>query len=306
MALTFVCQRVKRIIMKCFTPALLFSLASLALGVVAQAAPSEFIQLQIKEREARLDELAVDIKRLDAKIEKKIDRLEQRFLNVKDSRESQITVQQTKEKLIQGLGDLAKYYAGQRDLFLKESQSSNPRADEETLKKAVEAYDQHIDKRIEQITRLNQSLASPHPDSKQGNDKQLARRTREQREEAQQALTKIIDRLEKENKELALRIKSMSAQEAESVTEQIEHNQELIDRRTRQLEQMADAPQTAAKPVSKSEALQLRKLLEAEAQDIKEDSYRLANLAIEYAKEVEAIRQLKHELAAQPEDGHSH
>lgn len=292
--------------MNCLKPAIYFFASLCLLSQLCQAAPRDFIQMQLEAREERVEELGDEIKRLDAKVERKLDRLEKRFISVKDSRESHITVQQTKERLINSLGKLANYYQEQRDLFMKELQRADPRADEVTLKKAVEAYDKHIDKRIEQITRLNQSLASPHPDSNQGNDKQIARRTREQREETKQALEKIIDTLEKENDELALRKQSMGKHEAEVAEAQMEHNEKLINKRTKQLDQMIDAPQLSAMPVSKSEALQLRKLLEAETQDIKEDSYRLSNLAIEYAKEVEAVRQLKVELGAHPEDGHSH
>jgi len=261
--------------------------------------------MQLKERQERVEELGDEIKRLDAKIEKKIDRLEKRFLSVKDSRESMVTVQQTKEKLINSLGELAKYYAVQRDLFVKESQRIDPRADEETLDRVAKAYDKHINKRIEQITRLNQSLASPHPDSKQGRDKQIARRTKEQRAETMNAMQGIIDNLEKESKELRVRMASMSEQEKEKAEKQIAANEMLIEKRTDQLEQMEDAPQLSAQPVSKSEALELRKLLESATQDIKEDSYRLSNLAIEYAKEVEAVRQLKGYAGANQKDAHS-
>ncbi len=99
-------------------------------------------------------------------------------------------------------------------------------------------------------------------------------------------------------------MKTISKQDQEKMREVVEYNEALIAKQTVQLESMEDAPQVTAKPVSKSEALDLRKLLESSAQDIKEDCYRLSNLVIEYALEEEAVNRLKAQLGAQP-DGES-
>lgn len=284
--------------MKYFIASCLLCSASFFGSASVVAAPQNFIQLQLEEREERVEELGDEIMRLDKKIEHKLDRLEKRFIDVRDSRDSLITVQKAKEDLINKLGELAEYYAQQRELMLKESRRDMPRANPETLDRIAEAYDKHIDARIEQITRLSQSLASPNAESDRGRDKQIARRTREQRNATQEALRGIIDRLEKENDELRLRKKSMGEHDAEMMEQVIQQNEELIEKRTLQLEALEDAPQKNTKPVSKSEALELRKLLEASAQDIKEDSYRISNLVIEYAKEEEAVRRLTEQLQA--------
>jgi len=283
-----------------YLPRLFAILLAIGLFPAAFAANPSFIELQLEDRQARLEELTAEAKRLNRNIEGKIARLESRFAGVKDSQESGVTVHQTKERLITGLGELSRYYAEQRDLFLTEAKQTMPRADPELLKKIAARYDGLINERIAQITRLERSLASPNPESSRGSGQQIARRTLKQRNATRAIMQGIIQRLQQENETLQRQLAAASAHDQAIIKDTIAHNEMLIKTRQSQLAALdADEGSTPTRAVSKSEALQLRKWFEASAQDIKEDSYRLSNLAIEYAQESAAIDRLKAELAKQ-------
>ena len=114
------------------------------------------LERHITERDERLAELAQDIITLDARVEKRVDRLVDVLKQSKDSKDSKVSVARTKEKAIEGLTKTIQYYDGKRRGIKELVREESPIRD--TLIGDVKKFDARIEKRVAQIVELTKSF----------------------------------------------------------------------------------------------------------------------------------------------------
>lgn len=267
-------------------------------------------------REKRANDVLQDILDLDKDVETQIDVITQKLASIRDSKDSRITVLQTKEKVIEGLKNLVAYYHQERSLMEKEMQKHYPQAQGEDLKDMAHAYDEKIEKRVEQIITLTQSLEThqdlpkyiEHRDGwgntwKEKNkdykmQQQVDNRTTATRKKLIEAIDSAVQRLENETAELERELNYYTPQEQELIKEMIERNKETIARRKQQKLEIiggGSAP-SGQQTVSRSSAHELTKMIDAAGNNLRTDIVRLSNLSKQYLAEKQAVASLKQNL----------
>ncbi len=114
------------------------------------------LESHIAEREERLGELREDIRTLDTRVEKRVDRLVDVLVKSKDSNSSKVTVVRTKEKAIEGLRSTIKYYDEKRRSIRQALGKKSAISDD--LAEDVKKIDARIEKRVDQIMELTKSF----------------------------------------------------------------------------------------------------------------------------------------------------
>ena len=112
----------------------------------------------IEQRETRLDELRDDLKRLDARIEKRVDELVNMLGEIHDSNESKIRVSQIKMRAINGLRRWIKTYKSRRAVILESLRQNSAHLPKDQLANDIDAFDKRIEKRVSQIMKLSESM----------------------------------------------------------------------------------------------------------------------------------------------------
>ncbi|MGI9240914.1 MAG: hypothetical protein ACR2RV_08935, partial [Verrucomicrobiales bacterium] len=147
------------------------ALSGLSLSLSAQTAPAPAtapmsmedrrasianLENHIAEREERLGELREDIRTLDTRVEKRVDRLVDVLVKSKDSNSSKVSVVRTKEKAIEGLRNTIKYYDQKRRSIRQALGKQSAISDD--LAEDVKKIDARIEKRVDQIMELTKSF----------------------------------------------------------------------------------------------------------------------------------------------------
>lgn len=114
------------------------------------------LRQHIEMRETRLSELTADIKTLDDRTEKRIDKIVDTLSKLKDSESSKTRINTLKAEVITGLRKTIGMYQNKRREVLEELRTSKGPAD--ALTKDMDALDARIQKRVDQVLELAKSM----------------------------------------------------------------------------------------------------------------------------------------------------
>ena len=115
------------------------------------------LKQHIAQREARFEVLKQDLLALDARVESQIDAIVKNLASLKDSNDSKTRVANIKGDVIDALVRTIWIYRQKRmDVFERMRKDSN--IPKELLEKNLKAFDDRIDKRVEQVMELAKSF----------------------------------------------------------------------------------------------------------------------------------------------------
>ncbi|MFT4548701.1 MAG: hypothetical protein ACI8XO_001184 [Verrucomicrobiales bacterium] len=278
------------------------------------------LERHITERDERLAELAQDIITLDARVEKRVDRLVDVLKQSKDSKDSKVSVARTKEKAIEGLTKTIQYYDGKRRGIKELVREESPIRD--TLIGDVKKFDARIEKRVAQIVELTKSFTESEELKKYDEttrsdwgwswtERRISEDWRQNRRDSNhtklqdkgmmEALGKNIDYLKSRIVFLKAQLESkgITSAEKELYESDIARNESLIKVREEQiyeLETLADGPKPDA--VDRDRAHEIADLLEDTVADIREDFFDIFAKYSELNAQREQLAKLKTNLEA--------
>lgn len=275
----------------------------------------------LKMREERLAEVAAEIRERGEATDKKIGRIVDMLTSLKDSQSSKRRVSDIKGEAIAGLQKMLAVYKRERRAIVEKVRSDDS-APVVALMKDMDNIDKLGEKRVAQIVELVKSMPGGEDVSKYEQDgsyeyngvayensriseewRQNRRdkvESEKQRREAQEALKKAIDDLERRRDSLKAQLSGgkLNETEKELYEQELGHVSMLVDVRKSQLLAVA-APSTAAgNAASKGEADDLRQLFQDARKDIAEDFAKTVRLYHSAAAEREKIHAVKENLAA--------
>jgi hypothetical protein len=272
-------------------------------------------------REERLAEVAAEIRTRGEATDKKIGRIVDMLTALKDSQSSKRRVSDIKGEAIVGLKKMLEVYKRERNGIVEKIRGDNS-APVEALMKDMENIDKLAEKRVGQIVELVKSMPGGEDISKYEQDgsyeyngvayenSRISEEWRQNRRdkvesekarrEAQDALKKAIDDLERRRDTLKAQLAGgkLNATEKELFEQELGNVSVLVDVRKSQLLSVA-APSTAAEnAASKGEADDLKELFQDARKDIAEDFAKTVRLYQSAAAEREKIHEVKENLAA--------
>ena len=225
-------------------------------------------------QEQRADLLLDEIKKIDGRIEDRVDHLLATLRMVGDSKDSRTKVARMKEDTIAGLQKSIAYYQQKRSWLQEELRRPTYTLTEEEKKRIISRFDERIEKRVKQILELNKSMPT-HQDYEQykavsggwygettfvesedyKQNRRLASHTNALRDKLIKELQKSIDRLESQNRDLARQQAAAKNSELRlALGAEPGKNEELLNVRRTQLQEMFTVPSTPTRPVSGKEA----------------------------------------------------
>lgn len=279
------------------------------------------LENHIAEREERLGELREDIRTLDTRVEKRVDRLVDVLVKSKDSNSSKVSVVRTKEKAIEGLRNTIKYYDQKRRSIRQALGQKSAISDD--LAEDVKKIDARIEKRVDQIMELTKSF-TPSKDVKKydessnswgwgwswterriSDDWRQNRRdgshTRLQNKHMKEALEKSLQYVESQAVWIKgqLEQKKITPEMKALYEEELARNESLINIRQAQIDELV-TPSSTPNPsaVSRDRAHDLANLLDDTANDIHDDFFSIFSKYSELNKEREQVAKLQANLEA--------
>jgi len=253
----------------------------------------------VAEREIRLREIASDIIRLDRRLEGQIDRVVKKLASVKDSQKSGYRVSQVKMEAMEGLGKTIANYQSKRATLIQEIREQRSGIPKEVLDGDVKIFDEHVEKRIEQILKLSKSFTQDadvkkyeivHGDPyyrygsgwsdeiRQISDEWRQNRRdrtmdKKQRSEILEALKKSIERLVAlvAGQEDSLANRKMSKAESSLMQSEMDRNKALLELRNGQLQELLEVDTPATASVGRDAAQDLQHALRDSAADMRQD-----------------------------------
>ena len=249
------------------------------------------IKAQGRETRTKLDETAERMVEVDDDLEARVDRLLGMLTQVSDSTESGTKVIRMKENLGEGLMESLKYYHAEREKVRVELDKPFRKLSKEQLEKEQELFEAKMEKRIDQILGLSDSLVqhkgykkySTHYQNTGHGGNRVIRETTDEykqnrrasakgaraKEGLSEGLRESAENLEASNKklkdELAL---NLSQADRESIEAKIAKNTKLIEKRKKQLDGTLGAPAPATRSVGSRGAKVLRGDIQAEAEAV--------------------------------------
>lgn len=280
------------------------------------------LERHIQDREERIVEITEDIERLDARVEKQIDKIVDRLKSIEDSKDSQVRVAQTKEQAIDGLRRTIEYYVRKRDELREQIRTSKSAIPKETLQKDLEIFDTRIDKRIEQIIGLAKSFTEWKDVDKYKTwtkerwrryetsyrisddwrfNRKATRHTEAQAKEIAEALNKSIETLNRRSADLEEKLRPTNLPDsARQVYEQaLEHNEAMISARQQQIDELStSAGREPTSPVSRSTAHSIELSIRDSTDDLRTDFFAIFEKYAQLNAEREQVAQMTANLQA--------
>lgn len=281
------------------------------------------LEQHIAQREERLQELAEDIRQLDARTEKRIDSIVSKLRDLSDSEDSKTRITRLKGKVIRGLAKSIELY-GQKRARTLEQERSNADTPLSGLQQDMGRIDERIEKRVDQIMELAKSLPAPEDVEKYESDggtyywdgwyDERTRISGEWRQNRRQSVATDKER-EAIRKELEGAIKSLESDQ-DRIRGLLDNRQ--LDERNRAV-QLAELGRVSARldrrreelaeieipggdanavQVDKREADALAKLVEDSADDLAGDLWEVLRKYDEAVTERDQVARLKENLEA--------
>ena len=272
-------------------------------------------------REERLAEVAAEIRTRGEATDKKIGRIVDMLTGLKDSQSSKRRVSDIKGEAIAGLKKMLEVYNRERNGIVAKLRGDDS-VPVEALLKDMENIDKLAEKRVGQIVELVKSMPGGEDISKYEQDSsyeyngvayensRISEEWRQNRRdkvesektrrEAQDALKKAIDDLERRRDTLKSQLAGgkLNETEKELYEQELGHVSSLVDVRKTQLLAVAAPSAAAENAASKGEADDLKALFQDARKDIAEDFGKTVRLYQAAAAEREKIFEVKENLAA--------
>jgi hypothetical protein len=272
-------------------------------------------------REARLAEVAGEIRERGEATDKKIGKLVDMLAGLKDSQSSKRRVSEVKGDAIAGLKRMLDVYKRERNAIVQQLRSDDS-VPSESLMKDMDTIDKLAEKRVGQIVELVKSMPGGEDVSKYEVDSTAEYRgveyensriseewrqnrrdrveSEKQREEAQAALKKAIADIERRRDSLRAQLGAgnLTGAEKELFEQELAHVTALLDVRKNQLLEVAAPSAAGETPASKGEADDLKDLFRDARRDIAEDFGKTVRLYHAAAAERQKIHAVKENLAA--------
>lgn len=278
----------------------------------------------IKEREERLAYLAKDIIQLDNRVETQLQRIVDKLSDISDSQDSKWRISQTKQKAMEGLLDTAQEYQQKRNELVQKMKEGSTAIPTEVLAGDVKAFDEHIDKRVEQILQISKSFTQDADVEKYqkvegvsynnwgwGGDvyeisdeyKQNRRdRTmdKKQRKDIVEGLKKSIARLEQmiAGHEQTLKENRLSKSENEIIAAEVENYKRILGNRRNQLSEMMEVSPPSTRQLQMDAAMDFQDALRDAVTDLRRDYNSIFEKYAELNRQRDRLFRLKENLEA--------
>ena len=292
-------------------------IAVASLNASAQSSQSQASQFKsvVQIRQMRVDLLRDEIKQDDARIESRLDTIIKTLCSIKDSKDSRTKVARMKEDTMKRLYKTIGYYDQKRAAMKEELRNPRLKLTTEEKEKVIAVFDARIERRIQQILALYQSMPT-HKDYDQykvtsggwhgteykTNDdyeqnRMITTHTNAQRNALMKELDKSIARLESQNR--SLRAQATGATDPAQVkmlTNEIARNDALIRERRKQRLDILSPSETPANTVALKTAMDMDKALQTAIADLKGE---LNSLFYRYNSLIQELSSL-HEAELKP------
>jgi hypothetical protein len=276
----------------------------------------------IEQREKRLEELRADIRALDDRIEKRTDELVTMLTEITDSQQSARRVSQIKMRAIDGLRRWIRVYRDRRVQIFESLRREGDNLPREEIAAEVDAFDKRIDKRVGQILELTASMPGHedvekyesdggsywngwyHESTRVSEDWKQNRRDQvmsdKTRRDLISALETAIRQLEQRRAALddTVSNRKLSAAEREIQLEELGRVDASLERRRRELRQLATTAGGGGTPVGRNQAHDIERLIEDAGSDLSEDFRRLLRMYDEFNQERNRTFELRQNLKA--------
>lgn len=303
---------------------LAFLLAGVTPDLEAQAPPAQPPQLdkaqlkaQVDARQKRADLMLDELRASDARIEGTVDRIVETLKMVGDSKDSRTKVARLKEDTVKRLAKNIEYYQRKRADLMEQMRRPTLNLTPEEKQRAIAKIDSRMEKRVQQILALNQSMPvhkdyekykavddgwygttfSVNEDYKQ--NQRLMTHTDAQRKKILEGLQKSVDRLEQYNRTLqGWLAKATGEEHRKTLQTEITRNEELLKERRTQITDLAKPTVDSARPISGKEAQDMDMALRKTVDSLQREFTTLFRKYSEYLLELSSVNTAKAALAA--------
>lgn len=315
----------------------LHTLAWLGTGMLAMAqteAPKEEIDLparrqsvvtmkdHIEMRQARLDEVVKDLKEQGDGIDERIGRIVDSLSKLKDSQSSKTRISMLKGDAANGLMSMIETYQTERRRLVEQAKKDS-KADLEALAALVKRIDERVETRAAQVVKLVESIPGAKDVKKYetsgsgyyGNgwgwrndrisdtwrqNRRDQTQSRKARREAQDALRKSIDDLERrrDRANALLKTSNLSEVEREIQKFELEHVESVLKIRRKQLVEVTGPSREPGQTASRDEADDMKHLFEDAVDQLRADFNDMFRLYRQAKTENDKLHALKLNLDA--------
>ncbi|MFC7339324.1 hypothetical protein ACFQY0_19180 [Haloferula chungangensis] len=276
----------------------------------------------IEAREERLQELIADIKTLDERTEKKIDRVIDTLKRLEDSESSKTRITRLKGEVIEGLRKSINAYATERRKIFERIRTDQSGASD-PLNESINKIDARIEKRASQIIELAKSMPQGkdvkkyegdggdyyngwyHEDSRISEEWRQNRRqgvaTENELRDLTQALEGAIEDLDRRIMAVEARLKDGKLSPANTILakQELARNQAMLSSRKKELLELSTpAGTTSGDEANKDTADRLKEMFEDARGDIQDDHWAVLKKYDEAVDERESILKMQANLEA--------
>jgi hypothetical protein len=275
------------------------------------------LKAQVDAREKRANLMRDELLASDARIEATIDRIVETLKMVGDSKDSRTKVARLKEDTVKRLAKNIEFYQRKRADLMEQMRRPTLNLTMEQKQRAIAKVDSRMEKRVQQILALNQSMPAHqdyekyktvdsgwygttfavNEDYKQ--NQRLMTHTNSQRGKILEGLQKSVDRLEQYNRTLqGWLAKATGDEHRKTLQGEIARNEELLKERRTQIADMAKPTLDTSRPVSGKEAQDMDTALRKAVDSLQREFTTLFQRYSTYLLEVSSVNTAKAALAA--------
>ncbi len=301
----------------CFVVSAGFILAAGAAPVPPAPLDKAALKIQLDAREKRADLLLDELRGTDDRIEATVDRVLDTLKLVGDSKDSRTKVARLKEQTIDSLKRNITYYQQRRASLQEEMRRPTLHLTPEEKQKAIARFDARIEKRVQQVLALSNSLPGhkdyerykavdggwlgptyvQNEDYKQ--NKRLTSHTNTQKNAISKELQGSIDRIDRQVRTLQSQLAAAIAEpQRKMLMDELAKCEDLKKNRQKQLAEMSTTLETVTRPVSGKEAQNLDASLRRVVDSLRRDFTALFQRYSAYIIERSNVNAAKASLSA--------
>jgi len=289
----------------------------------AIASNLKVLELHLAHTQQRIAELEQDLTRQDKRFEAAVERILGMVAAIRDSKDSGSKTVRMKEDLMEALASTIESYQQKKRALEADLTASQPTIDPSASKESINALDERIEKRIDQILQLSKTMVSSSDYQKYNEGRKETRRNRyggtqrddayrqaqktttragQNRKQINAALEEQIEELEQRERQLQERLKHPQATEEAKAyyREELSHLDELIERRYGQLEGSVTTGSGPGKKggskVAMRDALEMDRIINKMGQDLEWDLNSIFRTFNEWTVERKKAYQLEQQI----------
>jgi len=300
------------------TTAILITVASPSWAQTEKTANADDLQMElsylqklIKAEKEKIQDITTQLLETDQQIEERVDKIVNYLTSVQDSVDSGTKVLNIKTKAMEGLGKAAQNYIRERDKLQDSLRRSRNSDVAEEQAKSVKALNKRAEKRVAQIVQLTRTLTTDADFQQYTRDfstgwqrsetkgykwnKRTQMAAKPTVNKVDKALEQSVDHLERQNLTLQAQKQGQRKVDQSKYDEQIERNEEIIQTRKEQLEEVQSGPEygQGGKSLSKDQAGKLDKKLREVTAQINTEFNKLMRLNSELQVESARLHNLR-------------